>query len=433
MPELIINIPDLGGVEEASIIELSVKIGDVLKPNDTIMVLESDKASMEIPTNVGGVVQKIMVSVGDKVSTGTSAIVLMSEQSDESKNKSQTAVAEPSTPIVSTVSSAPTGATTTSLTKTITSSAAIKTTLPVARNAVAHAGPAVRKLAREFGIDLRLVKPGGPKERIVKEDLHAYVKQIINGGAVHSSFDVPAMPDINFSEFGEIETVDIGRIKKITAVNMHRNWVRIPHVTQFDEADISALEAFRKSSIVIEESQKCDVKLTVLPFIIKAATMALRQFPQFNASIEPDGQKLVLKKYCHIGFAVDTDEGLLVPVIRDADKKSIWQLASDIKELSEKARTKKLLPNEMKGGCFTISSLGSVGGTAFTPIINAPEVAILGVSRASIKPIYVEGKFEPRLMLPLSLSYDHRIIDGAQAARFIAFIANVLAGDELLK
>lgn len=434
MTELVINIPDLGGVEEASVIELSVKVGDVLKPNDTIMVLESEKASMEIPTNVGGVVQKIMVSVGDKVSSGTPVIMLSSKQSDTSDIQPTTNT-ELSTPMVSVAASAPTiseNATATPLAKTAVKAINTKPALPIARNVVVHAGPAVRKLAREFGIDLHFVKPSGPKERIVKEDLHAYVKQIINSTARSSSFDVPVMPAINFEEFGEIETVDIGRIKKITAINMHRNWVRIPHVTQFDEADISSLEIFRKSEAVLEAAQKLDVKLTVLPFIIKAVAIALRKFPQFNASIEPDGQKVVLKKYCHIGFAVDTDEGLFVPVIRDADKKTILDLASSAKELSEKARAKTLLLNEMKGGCFTVSSLGSVGGTAFTPIINAPEVAILGVSRASIKPIYIEGKFEPRTMLPLSLSYDHRIIDGAEAAKFVAFIASLLANNELL-
>lgn len=428
MTDSVINIPDLGGVEEASIIELSVKIGDVLKPNDTIMVLESEKASMEIPTNIGGVVQKIMVSVGDKVSTGTPAILLAGEQSDMPDIKTQPAAVESVTSIPAAEVAPTVVATPTKAAATVDS---LKKSSPIVRNAVVHAGPAVRKLAREFGIDLHIVKSSGPRARILKEDLHAYVKHIITGNN-SSSFDVPAMLPINFAEFGDIETIEIGRIKKITAINMHRNWVRIPHVTQFDEADISALEVFRKSSTALEASQKADIKLTALPFIIKAATMALRQFPEFNASIEPDGQKLVLKKYCHIGFAVDTDEGLFVPVIRDADKKTIWELAKEAKALSEKARTKKLLPNEMKGGCFTISSLGSVGGTAFTPIINAPEVAILGVSRASIKPIYIDSKFEPRTMLPLSLSYDHRIIDGAAAAKFTTFIAGLLANVEQL-
>lgn len=420
MTESVINIPDLGGVETATIIELSVKVGDIVKPNDTIMVLESEKASMEIPINEAGEVQTILVAVGDKVSTGMPVMTLVHNDHHQSEVSAQSTTVESPTPEKKTTTPAVVSPPTKITEQT-------QKIAPVGHYATTHAGPAVRKLAREFGIDLFLVKPSGPRQRILKEDLQLYVKQIIAGGAAPSHFDVPSMPDVDFAEFGEIEPIDIGRIKKLTAINMHRNWVRIPHVTQFDEADITELEVFRKSSTIIEKSKMLDVKLTALPFIIKAAAFALKKFPQFNASIQTDGQKLILKKYCHIGFAVDTDDGLFVPVIRDADKKTIWELAQSAKALSEKARTKKLLPNEMKGGCFTISSLGSVGGTAFTPIINAPEVAILGVSRAAIKPVYINGHFEPRTLLPLSLSYDHRIIDGAEAARFTAFMASILS------
>lgn len=413
--DVMLRIPDLGGVDKAQVIEISVNVGDRIGENDTLMVLESEKASMEIPATTAGIVQKIIVHVGDQVSSGMDAVLV----------KSSVSVTQPTVTAATTTIAAHPIAETKKL-STVSSPASV-----AVRTGVTHAGPAVRKLAREFGIDLQQVSPSGPKQRIVKEDLHRYVKTLITGKVSNSSFDVPTMPVIDFAEFGAVEHVDLSRIKKITAINMHRNWVRIPHVTQFDEADITELESYRKSQT--EFAEKWGVKLTLLPFITKAVAMALKEFPQFNASLAADGQQLVMKKYCHIGFAVDTEEGLLVPVIRHADQQSIESLAQQIKALSDKARQQKLLPSDMKGGCFTVSSLGGVGGTAFTPIINAPEVAILGVSKASTKAIYCDGAFVPRLCLPLCLSYDHRVIDGAQAAKFTAYLAATLARVDILK
>ena len=297
-----------------------------------------------------------------------------------------------------------------------------------------HAGPAVRMLAREFGVDIGLVKPSGPKERVLKEDVQAYVKQVIanqgkaqaSGGAAAATggAGIPPIPEVDFSQFGEVEEKPMGRLLKMGATNLHRSWLNVPHVTQFDEADITELENFRKSMKAEAEAQ--GAKLTPLPFLVKACAFALRKFPQFNVSLKGDGETLVWKNYVHIGIAVDTPDGLMVPVLRDADKKSLIEIAKDMAELGKKAQTKKLKREEMTGGCFTISSLGSIGGTAFTPIVNAPEVAILGVSKAQMKPVWDGGAFQPRLMMPLSLSYDHRAINGADAARFTAFLADVL-------
>ena len=295
-----------------------------------------------------------------------------------------------------------------------------------------HAGPAVRMLARELGVDLGLVKPSGPKERVLKEDVQAYVKQAIaNQGkaqaaapAASGGAGIPAVPEVDFSQFGEVEEKPMGRLLKMGATNLHRSWLNVPHVTQFDEADITELENFRKAMKAEAEAQ--GAKLTPLPFLVKACAFALRKFPQFNVSLKGDGDTLVWKNYVHIGIAVDTPDGLMVPVLRDADKKSLIEIAKEMAELGKKAQTKKLKREEMTGGCFTISSLGSIGGTAFTPIVNAPEVAILGVSKAQMKPVWDGSAFQPRLMMPLSLSYDHRAINGADAARFTAFLADVL-------
>ncbi|HBS17069.1 MAG TPA: pyruvate dehydrogenase complex dihydrolipoyllysine-residue acetyltransferase, partial [Halomonas sp.] len=295
-----------------------------------------------------------------------------------------------------------------------------------------HAGPAVRMLARELGVDLGLVKPSGPKDRVLKEDVQAYVKQAIaNQGkaqaaapAASGGAGIPAVPEVDFSQFGEVEEKPMGRLLKMGATNLHRSWLNVPHVTQFDEADITELENFRKAMKAEAEAQ--GAKLTPLPFLVKACAFALRKFPQFNVSLKGDGDTLVWKKYVHIGIAVDTPDGLMVPVLRDADKKSLIEIAKEMAELGKKAQTKKLKREEMTGGCFTISSLGSIGGTAFTPIVNAPEVAILGVSKAQMKPVWDGSAFQPRLMMPLSLSYDHRAINGADAARFTAFLADVL-------
>ena len=294
-------------------------------------------------------------------------------------------------------------------------------------NSNLHATPIVRRLASEFGVDLSRVKATGPKGRILKEDVQLYVKQqlvIAQSGGGKAGFSLPEMPVIDFSKFGEVETQALSKIKKLTGINLGRNWIVVPHVTQFDESDITELEAYRKAQKT--EADNKGVKLTPLVFIMKAVAAALKEFPRFNASLSPDNQSLILKKYFHIGVAVDTPDGLVVPVIRDVDQKDIYALAKELGEISEKARQGKLLPRDMQGGCFTISSLGGIGGTAFTPIVNAPEVAILGVSKSQMKPVYQDGNFVPRLMLPLSLSYDHRVVDGAEGARFITYFSKVL-------
>jgi pyruvate dehydrogenase E2 component (dihydrolipoamide acetyltransferase) len=293
------------------------------------------------------------------------------------------------------------------------------------RRHLPHASPSVRRFARELGINLTLVGGSGPKSRILKEDVQAYVKGELSRPRAGTGFTLPEMPQVDFAKFGAIETVPLSRIKKLAGANLHRNWVSIPHVTQHDEADITDLEAFRKSNSA--ETEKQGFKLTMLSFLIKACVTALKAHPEFNASLDKSGENLVLKKYFHIGVAVDTPEGLVVPVIRDVDRKGVFDLARELAQVSQRARDKKLSPTEMQGGCFSISSLGGIGGTAFTPIINAPEVAILGVSKAQLKPVYKDGKLVPRLLLPLALSYDHRVIDGAAAARFTTYLCSVLS------
>ncbi|MGR4069472.1 pyruvate dehydrogenase complex dihydrolipoyllysine-residue acetyltransferase [Billgrantia sp. C5P2] len=423
-----IRVPDLSGSSDVPIIEIAVSAGDEVDEEDPLITLESDKASMDVPSPYKGKLIELTVKEGDTVSEGDliGYIEVAGAKPRAATPKSSKAPSEPSEKPASPTQAKPTPAGTPS---------------PEAQMAahkprdgkLVHAGPAVRMLARELGVDLGLVKPSGPKERVLKEDVHAYVKQVMAGQAkapaaapaATGGAGIPPVPDQDFSQFGEIEEKPMGRLLKMGATNLHRSWLNVPHVTQFDEADITELEAFRKSMKAEAEAQ--GAKLTPLPFMIKACAFALRKFPQFNVSLKSDGETLVWKKYVHIGVAVDTPDGLMVPVIRDADKKSLIELAKESVELAGKAQSKKLKREEMTGGCFTISSLGSIGGTAFTPIVNAPEVAILGVSKAQMKPVWNGSDFEPRLMMPLSLSYDHRAVNGADAARFTAFLAAALS------
>ncbi|MGR2737872.1 pyruvate dehydrogenase complex dihydrolipoyllysine-residue acetyltransferase [Billgrantia sp. Q4P2] len=424
-----IRVPDLSGSSDVPIIEIAVSAGDEVDEEDPLITLESDKASMDVPSPYKGKLIELTVKEGDTVSEGDliGYIEVAGAKPRAATPKASKAPSEPSEKPASATQATPTPAGTPS---------------PEAQMAahkprdgkLVHAGPAVRMLARELGVDLGLVKPSGPKERVLKEDVHAYVKQVMAGQgkapaaaapAATGGAGIPPVPDQDFSQFGEIEEKPMGRLLKMGATNLHRSWLNVPHVTQFDEADITELEAFRKSMKAEAEAQ--GAKLTPLPFMIKACAFALRKFPQFNVSLKSDGETLVWKKYVHIGVAVDTPDGLMVPVIRDADKKSLIALAKESVELAGKAQSKKLKREEMTGGCFTISSLGSIGGTAFTPIVNAPEVAILGVSKAQMKPVWNGSDFEPRLMMPLSLSYDHRAVNGADAARFTAFVAAALS------
>ena len=430
-----IPAPDLGDIDEAEIIELSVSEGDAVEAEQTILVLESDKASLEIPSPAAGTVKKLLVKTGDKITSGTELMVLETaggvedesgddqpaeETSGDSKpggsksGESESGGSGPAREASSTQDSGGIG-------EHPAKSGAAAAGRP-SRNV--HAGPAVRKLARETGVDLGAVPPSGPKDRILKEDVHAHIKQRMEQPAAAGGGGAPDLPEIDFSEFGPVERDELNKLRKVAARNLHRSWVTIPHVTQFDEADITELEAFRKSQNKALEKE--GVKLTMLAFLVQACARALRKFPRVNSSLEPSGEALILKDYVHIGIAVDTPNGLVVPVLRDADKKGLSQIATEIGELAAKARDRKLSPADMKGATFSISSLGGIGGTAFTPIVNWPEVAILGVSRSDTKPVWDGNAFQPRLMLPLSFSYDHRVIDGADAARFTTYLSGLL-------
>jgi pyruvate dehydrogenase E2 component (dihydrolipoamide acetyltransferase) len=402
-----ITVPDIGGATDVVVIEVLVKPGDSVKFDAPLLTLESDKATMEVPSSDEGIVKEVKIKVGDKVSQGSIILSLETMQaSDNDKLKAPPPVS-PAAPSVVAPESRP-------ITPAVTESH---------HASGLHAGPVVRKIAKEFDIDLSLIKPTGPKQRILKEDIQNYVKTRL-AQATSTGAGLPAAPVVDFTKFGTIETQPLSRIQKLSGKNLHRNWLLVPHVTQFGDADITELEAFRVEQKAILEKQ--GVKLTPLIFIMKAVTSALKNFPKFNASLDANGENLILKKYFHIGVAVDTPDGLVVPVIRDVDKKGLLDLAKELSVVSEKARNKQLTANEMQGGCFSISSLGGIGGTAFTPIVNVPEVAILGVSKAIQKPVYQQGQFIPRLMLPLSLSYDHRVIDGADGARFITYLAAML-------
>jgi pyruvate dehydrogenase E2 component (dihydrolipoamide acetyltransferase) len=418
-----VRVPDIGDFKNIPIIEVLVNPGDAIKPEDPLVTLESDKATMEVPAPMGGVVRELKVKVGDKVSQGSLVLLL------DAAAQGQVAPSPPPAPAP--VAEAP-GATPSTAPAVSAPSPVRAPLMPVAEASATppHASPVVRKAARELGVDLRQVKGSGPKGRILKEDVHAFVKQALAGGVTASATSAGAglnllpWPQVDFGKFGPTETVPLSRIKKISGANLARNWVLIPHVTQHDEADITELEAFRKQQA--EAVRKDGTRVTLLAFLMKAAVAALKAFPQFNASLSADGESLIVKQYFNIGVAVDTPDGLVVPVIRDVDTKGVLQLAKELAEISAKARDRKLAPTDMQGGTFSISSLGGIGGTAFTPIINAPEVAILGVSKSVLRPAYVGGTLLPRLMLPLSLSYDHRVIDGAQGARFTAHLAGVL-------
>ena len=417
-------VPDIGNFKDVNVIEVAVKAGDAVKTEQALITLETDKATMDVPSPYSGVVKEMKVKAGDKVSQGS--VILLMESGDQ---------IPPSPPFAK-------GGADSSVTTPLIAQAALahatqapapetSATPPFAKGGLGgisvHASPAIRRFARELGVDLAQVTGSGEKGRVTRDDVQSFVKGALSQprGAAGGGLQVLAMPTVDFAQFGAIEIRPLSRIRKISGANLHRNWVTIPHVTQFDEADITDMEVFRKQ--MNEEYARQGIKITPLAFLLKAAMEALQKYPEFNASLDAGGENLVVKKYIHIGVAVDTPDGLMVPVLRDVDQKGIVQLAKELGEISARAREKRLAATDMQGGCFTISSLGGIGGTAFTPIVNAPEVAILGVSRSGMKPVYQNGEFVPRLMLPLSLSYDHRVIDGAAAVRFTVYLAQTLA------
>ncbi len=412
-------IPDIGDLEDVEVIELQIKAGDSVEKEQTLLVLESEKASMDVPSPMSGKIVSVSVAIGDKVNSGTQIGVILAETAASTPEPAATAKIE--TPIAAQPDT----------TKT-TESLAAKPPVPerpalkaAINNNIVHASPGVRRYARELGADIAKIRGSGPKSRILKDDVKQFIKdELSQPRSTAGSSAMAALPEIDHSKFGEVEEVPLTRIQKYSSSNLHRNWVTIPHVTQFEEADITEMEAFRQS--MKQEAANQGVKMTPLIFMLKAVATTLQAFPTFNSSLSTDGESLILKKYIHIGVAVDTPNGLVVPVIRDVDKKSLYELANELGETSVKAREGKLSPASMKGSCFSISSLGGIGGTSFTPIVNWPDVAILGVSKSQMKPVWNGSEFEPKLMLPLSLSYDHRVIDGAAAARFSGHLAKVL-------
>ncbi|UPQ87612.1 pyruvate dehydrogenase complex dihydrolipoyllysine-residue acetyltransferase [Vibrio sinaloensis] len=421
-----VNVPDIGG-DEVEVTEIMVAVGDTVEEEQSLITVEGDKASMEVPAPFAGTVKEIKIAAGDKVSTG-SLIMIFSTTEGEVAGAAPVAAPAAAAPAASAPKAeAPAAA-----------APAASTGDFQENHEYAHASPVVRRIAREFGVNLAKVKGSGRKNRILKEDVQSYVKEALKrlesgaGAAASGKGDGAALgllpwPKVDFSKFGETETQPLSRIKKISGANLHRNWVMIPHVTQWDNADITELEAFRKEQNAIEAKKDSGMKITPLVFIMKAAAKALEAFPAFNSSLSEDGESLILKKYVNIGIAVDTPNGLVVPVFKDVNKKGIYELSEELMAVSKKARAGKLTAADMQGGCFTISSLGGIGGTAFTPIVNAPEVGILGVSKSEMKPVWNGKEFEPRLQLPLSLSYDHRVIDGAEGARFITFLNGALS------
>jgi pyruvate dehydrogenase E2 component (dihydrolipoamide acetyltransferase) len=434
-----VKVPDIGDFKEVEVIELMVKPGDTIKVDQSLITVESDKASMEIPSTHAGVVKSLKVKVGDKVAEGSVLLEVEAAEATAAAPAAEpaTVAAAPAAASAASAPAAPPLASSPAPSLTLVESRPAPTAAlePQAGNgAKPHASPSIRKFSRELGVDLVRVAGTGPKGRITQEDVQNYVKSVVAGGAQPAAapvakgggggLDLLPWPSLDFSKFGPTELQPLSRIKKISGPNLHRNWVMIPHVTQFDEADVTELEDFRKATNAA--MAKSGVKLTMLAFVIKASVAALKKFPAFNASLDEKGENLILKQYYHIGFAADTPNGLVVPVIKDADKKGVAQIAQEMGELSVQAREGKLKPADMQGASFTISSLGGIGGTAFTPIINAPEVAILGLSKSAIKPVWDGKQFAPRLMLPLSLSYDHRVIDGAMGARFSGYLAEVL-------
>ena len=445
-----VKVPDIGDFTDIPVIEILVKVGDTIKKEDSLVSLESDKATMEVPASHSGVVKEIKLKLGDKVSMGA-VVLILEEAASVGTPPPQPALAKtgegvaapPAAPIPSMDAPLPPLAgegrdggsrAATSAPRPAPALASQPSPVKASADGVVpanvHASPSIRKLAREFGVDLGKVKGSALKGRITEEDVKGFVKTELakpssSTGAASGAFSLPQMPFIDFTKFGEIETRALSRIKKLSGNNLHRNWVTIPHVTQQDEADITEVEAFRVKTN--EEIAKSGVKVTMLAFLIKASVAALKKYPEFNASLEPGGENLILKKYFNVGFAADTPNGLVVPVIKNADQKSIIDIAKEMSELAAKAREGKLSPTEMQGGCFSISSLGGIGGTFFTPIINAPEVAILGVSKSSMKPTWNGKEFVPRMILPMSLSYDHRVVDGAAGARFTTYLASLMS------
>lgn len=419
-----IHVPDIGSSGKAKIIELMVKVGDTITADQSLITLESDKASMEIPSPAAGVVEAILVKLEDEVGTGDLILKLKVAGAAPAAAPAQAAAAPAKAEAAPAAAPAPKA-------EAPAAAPAQTAAAPAKDGAKVHAGPAVRQLAREFGVELNAVSATGPHGRVLKEDVQVYVKAMMQkakeapAGGASGGMGIQPIPEVDFSRFGEIEEVPMTRLMQLGATGLHRSWLNIPHVTQFDQADITDLEAFRVAQKAVAE--KAGVKLTILPLLLKSCAFLLKELPDFNASLAPSGKAIIRKKYVNIGFAVDTPEGLLVPVIKDVDKKSLLQLAAEAAVLAEKARSKKLSANEMQGACFTISSLGHIGGTGFTPIVNAPEVAILGVSKATMQPVWDGKAFQPKLMLPLSLSYDHRVINGAAAARFTKRLSDLLA------
>ncbi|HHF3323204.1 TPA: pyruvate dehydrogenase complex dihydrolipoyllysine-residue acetyltransferase [Haemophilus influenzae] len=439
-----VNVPDIGS-DEVNVTEIMVKVGDSVEVDQSIINVEGDKASMEVPAPFGGVVKEILVKSGDKVSTGSLIMrfeVLGAAPAESASASASTSAPQAAAPAATTAQApqAAAPATTAQAAQSNNNVSGLSQEQVEASTGYAHATPVIRRLAREFGVNLDKVKGTGRKGRIVKEDIEAYVKTAVkayesgataqatgNGVANGAGLGLLPWPKVDFSKFGEIEEVELSRINKISGANLHRNWVIIPHVTHFDKADITDLEAFRKEQNALAEKQKLGVKITPVVFIMKAVAKALEAYPRFNSSITEDAQRLILKKYINIGVAVDTPNGLVVPVFKNVNKKGIIELSRELMEVSKKAREGKLTASDMQGGCFTISSLGGIGTTHFAPIVNAPEVAILGVSKSSMEPVWNGKEFAPRLILPMSLSFDHRVIDGADGARFISYLGSVLA------
>jgi pyruvate dehydrogenase E2 component (dihydrolipoamide acetyltransferase) len=418
--ESVVTVPDLGTDDEVDVIEIHVSAGDRLEADQPLLTLESDKAAMEVPSPQAGEVLEILVKVGDKVKTGAEVLKLSAAAGGDVAPAQKT-------PTASTEASGKAAGDS----RPMPASEPSRPAQPAAQNipvsvesTKVYAGPAVRKLARELGVDLALVQGSGARSRVVKEDIHAFVKARINGAPTGSVAVASAVPDVDFSQFGPIEELPRTKLQKVTAINMQRNWSAVPHVAQFNEADVTALEDFRTE--LRPEAEKKGVKLTFLPFLLKACAKALAEYPQFNVSLHSSGEFVIQKKYCHIGVAVATEAGLVVPVIRDVDKKTIYELAREVSELTAKAKSRKLTLEEMQGACFTISSLGAIGGTGFIPIINAPEVAILGVARTEIKPVYANGEFVPRKMLPLTLCYDHKALNGVDGGLFADYLVKLL-------